>query len=613
MSAAEPETTSVKAVSKMTPSSEASAARTRWPFRLLLFLVVALSNIALPVSTPFDSMFAIPTALSLIDEGNLDLKAYEDYASWHHSLQRKDGRVYSMYPIGPALSAMPAVLAIKLASPSLYDFLHHEPEAWAAVEIVVASLLVAVAAILFFSLLELRGVDVATAVLLTLVFAFASPMLSTATRALWQHAPLALCYCWALWLYARAEARPRVIILAALPLALAVVTRPLGLSFVVVFSLFVLLDHRRHFLLFFSFGSILALLWMGFNLHYYGVPITGIYLPHTFPVPGWVSWSDRIFGPLISPSRGIFVFSSIFLFALPSLFLREAWKDRLFVICSAAFGAHVLLLIATPVWWAGHSYGPRFMAEAVPFLTYMLLPFLRRIGSLNPTWRASCVLGWALAAVISFAIHLYGAVSVSPWDWNNVPVSVNSVDGYPRLTSWSDLQFARGTELGDGPLPWKVFKKYLNGDHFEQVAEVAFSPEKSLATLLGAGWSTVEPWGVWSVGERAILRLPPEALPGGRLQLRITATAYVVAEHPRQRVRVLAGGRPVADWIITLDNSWNVRAFDVEAQDRDGEGGLTLTFETPDSISPKALALGDDPRVVGLGLKSLKVRARSAD
>ena len=90
---------------------------------------------------------------------------------------------------------------------------------------------------------------------------------------------------------------------------------------------------------------------------------------------------DLVFGSLISPSRGILVFSPIFLICLFSVALKikNRTLDRFDVLCITVTLAYVGMIAISPLWWAGHSYGPRFMTDVVPLLTYLMLPSLQAI------------------------------------------------------------------------------------------------------------------------------------------------------------------------------------------------------------------------------------------
>jgi hypothetical protein len=123
---------------------------------------------------------------------------------------------------------------------------------------------------------------------------------------------------------------------------------------------------------------------------------------------------------------------------------------------------------------------------------------------------------------------------------------------------------------------------------------------------LANGWGTPEAWGTWSDGGRAeiLLRVPAEAQ-----FIVIEALAFVTAMHPAQTVEVSINGvHALTTRLTTLQG--NRIEIPLTAAIRAAIANDTLTrihLDLPDAISPKQLGLGDDSRVMGLGLKSLTV------
>src|SRR6185436_10236324 len=103
---------------------------------------------------------------------------------------------------------------------------------------------------------------------------------------------------------------------------------------------------------------------------------TAQFFGHTF-------WSG-VTGMLISPGRGLLVFSPFLIFVPIGLIHRlRTPKTR---ILASALGAAVvaqLLLYSLADWRAGTSWGPRWLTDALPVLMWMLAPaplVLRLLG-----------------------------------------------------------------------------------------------------------------------------------------------------------------------------------------------------------------------------------------
>ena len=106
-------------------------------------------------------------------------------------------------------------------------------------------------------------------------------------------------------------------------------------------------------------------------------------------------------------------------------------------VATSAVG-YWLLVSTFPSWWAGWSYGPRFLTDIAPMVIWFLPPVLAEIVD-----RRRLVLGALLAVTIalSVSIQAHGALSQSTAEWNWKPVDVGLDRG--RLWDWSDPQFLR--------------------------------------------------------------------------------------------------------------------------------------------------------------------------
>jgi hypothetical protein len=125
--------------------------------------------------------------------------------------------------------------------------------------------------------------------------------------------------------------------------------------------------------------------------------------------------------------------------------------------------------------------------------------------------------------------------------------------------------------------------------------------------MLVSGWGRVEEWGTWSEGNEAdmVLRAPPEAR-----VMTIEAAAFVQTQHTSQRVEVSINGVAALSTQFTRlqDNTLELPLTPAIREKAGVDGQLRVHFRLPDAISPKALGLGVDERVMALGLKSMTVK-----
>jgi len=409
---------------------------------LALFAVFVAVYVLSVVRTSFDSMWSIHTSMSLAEGDGGDLRKYLPLLDRHnrYSILHYDDRYYTSYPVGASLLTVPIVAAAAWWDG---DFKQRLAEAVPdKFEQRVASIYGAIAAVLFFWLIYQRFSSVPIALASAGIFAFCTSMWSTATRALWQHGPLVLMLVLAMMLLLRGRRQPSAVQYAAIPLAFAFVIRPTAAIPIAVLSLYVLVRHRAWFIRFALFGAAIGLPWVAYNLHEFGTVLPLYYQPAHHGET--TMFGEALLGNLVSPSRGLFVFSPVFLLSLSGFVLSLRHRDeRLLHIC---FGViivlHWLVVSRQPIWWAGVSFGPRFMTDIVPFLTYFLA-FNFDLIERTTGWRRWAFRGLVVVlAAASMLIHGLGATSPSGIYWNDVPQGIDMNDR-ARLWDWKDPQFAR--------------------------------------------------------------------------------------------------------------------------------------------------------------------------
>jgi hypothetical protein len=409
---------------------------------ITLFAVLMRIYASSPINTSFDSLWSIHTAASLLRGHAGELSEYAPILQKHrfYAVKYCGGQPRTIYPIGVSILAAPAVAHKSRVDPGFNDFLReHIPNQF---EKVIASFYGALAGVLFFWLIFAKFRSVAIALGATIVFAFGTSMWSTATRALWQHGPLVLMIIIAMLLLLRARAKPSLTQYAGLPLAFAFVIRPTAAIPIFLFSAYVLIYYRPWLIRYLLWASAIAIPWLAFNLQTCGTLVPGYYQITRMPVSP--DFGEALLGHLISPARGLLVFSPVLILALSGFLI--ALKDRDERPLSVTFGLcvvlHWLLISRTHNWWAGHCFGPRFMTDVLPFLCYFVAFNFRPATS---AWKTAAVAaGIGVLALTSIFIHSRGAWEPAVWLWN---VSPNNIDRTPaRLWDWRDLQFMRRTQ-----------------------------------------------------------------------------------------------------------------------------------------------------------------------
>ena len=133
----------------------------------------------------------------------------------------------------------------------------------------------------------------------------------------------------------RAEEKPELAHHAGIPLAMACVIRPTnGLSLIVLLG-FVFLRHRSEFLRCLLLAGVIGLLFAVINLLSLGTPLPAYY--RLSRVGGSSHFFEALAGNLVSPSRGLFIFSPVLLFSLFGAWLGIRSKEhRLLTIAIVA-------------------------------------------------------------------------------------------------------------------------------------------------------------------------------------------------------------------------------------------------------------------------------------
>lgn len=398
---------------------------------------------------PSDAVWAPHVVASVMYDGDLYLNEYESWMSesGYFAIQTLDGHLISFFPVAGPLLTIPSMFVLDAFMPALRDttlqtyLIEHSPNDPVVYRLHLynAALIVAISAAIMY-LIGRTYLRMPYALLLAAAYALGTSAYSTASRALWQHGPSMLLLSLTLLMLVRARQRPALVAFVALPLGLAYVVRPTNSISVVVISLYVLLAYRSYFLRYVLLGLLVALLFAGLNLAVYHAV-----LPPYFAATrlGSATFGEALLGNLVSPSRGVFIYSPILLLVPVGIFLKvrhSQWESIDWAL-AVILVLHWIVISAFPHWWAGYSFGPRFFADVMPYAVYFLIPVLSLAQT--GTRRAYALTGvYVLLLITSIAIHAYGATSRAVWGWNNTPSDI--AEQPARLWDWSDAQFMRG-------------------------------------------------------------------------------------------------------------------------------------------------------------------------
>ena len=390
--------------------------------------------------------------MSIIKEGNTDLDEYKDLIARTFeetpTTETIDGHIYNLYPIGSSILALPFVYAIDQFAGRVLSFDLNEhvkqvvPE---GIELFIACFVIALTAVIVYRIARL-SLDRPRSLALVFIFAFCTSAWSTASRALWQHGPSMLMLAIALYIILLAKDRPALIQFASAPLAFSYEIRPTNSISIALLTAFVFVQYRRYFGRYLLWAMPIAVPLVVFNLSLYHSVLPSYYRWYKdFSVS---IFPEALVGHLISPSRGLFIFSPVFLLSIWGVVSKFKQKrlERLDHFLIGIAVVHWMAVSIWPVWWGGASFGPRILSDMIPYLTYWLIPTAAAISHLGG-WKKIGLVAASLCLVgMSFFVHYRGANVKDVIEWNAWPINV---DWRPqRVWDMRDVQFLRGIKWG---------------------------------------------------------------------------------------------------------------------------------------------------------------------
>jgi hypothetical protein len=441
----------------------------------------------------------------LIRHHSLSFAPYVKSASDYMYYPNPNGGFYSNFPVGTSFLALPVYLV-----PSL--FISEPASTWMAyLGKTSAAAMMALASVLMYLTAARLFRDRRTAILLAVIFALGTGVFSMCSQMLLTFSGAILSLITGTYLLVRyrdsRETGWKWLLPAGFAFAYAGFCQPVAFIFLAVFGLYVLVNKARD-LFAYSCGAVLPLFFFfGYNWYCYGSPLTtGEHLIPLMNMTG--SWDIRphftrfwntplwkgLSGQLFSPSRGILVWTPVFLFAFLGVYLALRMKGRYSILTYGFIGV-VLTVILASMWfdWTGYnSYGPRITATVIPFMVLLIGPCVPRI-------RKNKVLLATFALLLAFSIFVQAVGYISydggSWErrflykqtWKPEEMRVKLVSTEDNMWSGNNQLFWELSnisfyvpEIWQGSYPANVSKivdqEILNGDHNTAASITTVSP-----------------------------------------------------------------------------------------------------------------------------------------
>jgi len=298
----------------------------------------------------------------------------------------------STYGVGAGLAAVPLLAWARIFVPDL----RKNPEwLWYGAKFAASLFTAASAAFVFWACR--RWLALGPSLVLALAYGLGTCNWSMSSQTLWQHGSNSFFLALGTWILARAPEGLDRVRSGACGFAFAAATacRPTSLVYLVAVAAYLLVAERRALAAYVAGAVPILAAIASYQWYYLGSPLRSAQ-EETATWGG--SFLEGLAGLLVSPSRGLFVFSPFFVFSLFGAV--AAWRDRRYAVLrplTLAVAALLAVHAKWSVWWGGDCYGYRVIADVAPALVLFLVPvasWVMERRALAGLFLAAC--GWAI-------------------------------------------------------------------------------------------------------------------------------------------------------------------------------------------------------------------------
>jgi hypothetical protein len=408
-------------------------------------MIFALTYFASVEVKNSDFTHSLLVSQALLEHQTVRLDAYKDkvdlahHFDYNYRIEKVNGHYYYFHSIGTPLLSLPLVKVANLLGKDM-----------AALEDEYALLrfMAAITCILIFVVIYQICrcyLEVEPSLVISLVSVLGSTLISTLGIGLWNMNLAVLFIALSLLFVVRydsGQANKISPFWLGFSLFLAYLCRPTSAIPIVIIFAYVFLKHRVVFLKLVGVFSVLFLLFVGWSWLTYEQVLPNYYLLPVNKSDHPIIFGQALYGHLLSPARGVFIFSPFFIVVIGgSLWLYDkVIKRPLLWLSITWFCLQVLALSTWRAWWGGHSYGPRLLTDAIPALILTTVLLWQEARWYKRRAVKTVLVGSyiALGMVGVFINTGQGLYNPSTYLWNKDP----NVDRYPEyLFDWKYPQF----------------------------------------------------------------------------------------------------------------------------------------------------------------------------
>jgi uncharacterized protein Veg len=426
-------------------------------FYLFIFTYVIYNLNMRPIGSG-DTLPATLLPFSILFNHNLYLDQFSNYLIETYSpyfIVEVEGHYLSSYPIVTPVLITPIYIILYI----LLNFLHYPIDlSVPGFAIIVyamgklsASLIASLSVVfIFLSIKELS--DRKIALICALIYAFATNTWTISSQSLWQHGMGELLLSMMIYIVIKNEILSRNRNLAYLGIlsGLFVFNRPVDGVILLSFFIYILGFGWRSA---YYFGSTIfsSLPFLIYNLYYFG----SIFGGYAAQISIFCISSEsvvRFAGLLISPSRGLFIYTPVLLLSILGYLKVNNLKNSRLRLFFETSGVSVLCLVIVysffSAWWAGWSYGPRFLTDTLPILTIFLGFYLKDRPPITLSNKRENLKVIIISTLLlwSILVQIIGAFYYPSGNWDAEP----NIE--ERLWYWNETQISRSLDAGMFPI-----------------------------------------------------------------------------------------------------------------------------------------------------------------
>jgi hypothetical protein len=432
---------------------DAASARAMLLLQAAIWVCMFVTFFASPVLQMNDSQYSMLTAQSIIsnhtpDLSNYSIKNYREDLPFNttagkhaYQLARTNGRLLYGFPHGTSFLSIPFVAMMDLfgISPATADA-QYNLAGEVIVEKMLAALLMASLVVVFFRT-ALLMLDWRWSAIVAMGVGLGTSVWSTASRGMWAHTwemMLGGIVGYVLLASAVRGSSIRPALLATL-LSWMFFVRPSGAIPAIAVGIYILVCRRRELVPFVISGALWLAAFVAYSMRIFGTIVPYYYLSND-PHGIGIHFTRGLYGILLSPSRGIFIYSPVL--ALVLYLIARYWRSiadpALAILSLSMIAAIGVAGAAHPEWWGGNSYGPRLLSDAMPWFVQLAILALAAMPDAGRDIRSPAFAVGALLLMASVMINAHGAFSFETLKWNDKrPLPGVMVD-------WSRPQFLAG-------------------------------------------------------------------------------------------------------------------------------------------------------------------------